>query len=52
MIGLTELTGGIACDTYIEWDAEGTHDLFAFLFEVQDQVLTRIMSLTFIYPFL
>lgn len=37
--GLTDLTGGIAIKTELNWDDPGKHELFAYLYDNQDRVL-------------
>jgi len=37
--GLTDLTGGIAIKTELDWNAPGIHELFAWLYDHQDKVL-------------
>lgn len=35
---LTELSGGIATSTNLDWNAPGTQELFAWLYDHQDEV--------------
>lgn len=37
--GLTDLTGGIAIKTELNWEDPGKHELFAYLYDNQDRVL-------------
>ena len=42
--GLTDLTGGIAIKTELDWNRPGIHELFAWLYDHQDKVMFQKLN--------